>query len=60
MQFTVVGVIGAIGAVLLGLAVANTGDDSLLFPLIGLPLGALLGVGVVASFYRAGLIERPD
>ena len=56
----VAGVVGAIVAVLLGLAIADNADDRLLFALIGLPLGAILAIGVVTSYRWAGLIDQPD
>ena len=52
--------LGAIGAVLLGLAVADSSDDRLLFSLIGLPMGAILAIGVVMSYRWAGLIDLSD
>ncbi len=54
----VVGVLGAIGAPLLGLGIADNSDDRLLLGAIGLPLGAILAVGVVISYRWAGLIDR--
>ena len=56
----VFGMLGAIGAVLLGLVFGDNADDRLLFALIGFPLGAILAIGVVMSYRWAGLIDQPD
>ena len=60
VQYAIVGILGAVGAVLLGLAVANNTNDRLLFPLIGIPLGAILAIGVVASLHWAELLDHSD
>lgn len=54
----VAGVVGAIGAAPLSLFVADNSDDRLVLALIGLPLGAILTVGVVFAYRSAGLIDR--
>jgi uncharacterized membrane protein YeaQ/YmgE (transglycosylase-associated protein family) len=58
--FAVIGMLGAILAALLGLAVANSSDDRALFALIGVPLGAVLAIVVLISYGWAGLIDQPD
>jgi cobalamin biosynthesis Mg chelatase CobN len=58
--FAVMAMLGAILAVLLGLAVANNSGDRALFALIGVPLGAVLAIVVLISYGWAGLIDQPD
>lgn len=54
----VAGVLGAVVAALLSLVIADNADDRLLLVLIGVPLGAILTVGVVFAYRSAGLIDR--